>query len=499
MSNNFKSLASILAIGGLIFFAAITPSANTFADDDFLDITVTNRIDFVLPEQDSNNATVSNIQVTNNSDTTSILITNIRASAAAGFTLESFNSAFNTFRANSNHFGIAYDLASGARDLSGSGVITKETIGTSESKTFAFTGKSSIFTSAISTDSNTQMANITFTIESLISNYAVTWDMNGGTGKSGASYPNTLTPGQKVDLSQIEPTRNDWIFDHWEVSSAESASATEYLTDAGLVDLNPGLASSITVRAIWRKKSVTLFTGSGNVDNAMWYTWTWADGGIGHWVAGDTLTGAVIHFENLSNNIIFTRMNPTAVANNNNQPNWNAVWNKSSKIENLVDGSTYTHTGWDGDIMIMTEGPAPIKKYSVTLIPNAAAAMDNPKWYVHSYGTGVPLDWYAGTYENNAIQFSGLGNKVQFVRMDPNATAPCMTASINDPDCTQLWNKSFMLNIQGSTFTITDFIDCADGSGMLCLSGTWSGDITYETVCPTGYSYDTTTGSCKDS
>lgn len=497
MRNNFKYKVSLLAIAA-IFFSAIALSTNTFADS--LDITLTNQINFTLPEQDSNNATISDIQITNNSDTTSILLTNIKASAATGYTLESFNSSFNTFRANSKHIGIAYDLASGARDISGSGITTTETIGTSASKTLAFTGKSSIFTTAITAEDNEYMADIVLTLETLMTDYSVTWDMDGGTGKSGESYPDTLTPGQKVDLSQIEPTRNDWIFDHWEVSSAESASATEYLTDAGRVDLNPGLASSITVRAIWRKKSVTLFTGSGNVDNAMWYVWTWADRESGHWVAGDTLTGAIIHFEGLSNNILFARMNPTAVANNNNQPNWGAVWNQSSNIENLVDGSTYTHTGWGSDdTMIMTEGPAPIKKYSVTLIPNAAAARDNPKWYVHSYGTGVPLDWYAGTYVDNTIQFSGLGNRVQFVRMDPNATAPCMTASLNDPDCTQLWNKSFMLDIQGSTFTITDFIDCADGSSMVCLSGTWSGDITYETVCPTGYSYDTTTGSCKDS
>ncbi|MBQ1564401.1 hypothetical protein IIZ81_03560 [Candidatus Saccharibacteria bacterium] len=496
MRNNFKYKVSLLAIAA-IFFSAIALSTNAFADS--LDITITNQIDFTLLEQDSNNATISDIQITNNSDTTSILLTNIKASAATGYTLESFNSSFNTFRANSKHIGIAYDLASGARDISGRGITTTETIGTSASKTLAFTGKSSIFTTAITAEDNEYMADIVLTLETIMTDYSVTWDMNGGTEKSGASYPNTLTPGQKVDLSQIEPTRSDWIFDHWEVSSAGSASATEYLTDAGLVDLNPGLASSITVKAFWRKKSVTLFTGSGNVNNAMWYTWTWADGESGHWVAGDTLTGAIIHFEDLSNNIIFARMDPAAVANNNNQPDWSAVWNKSSDIKNFIDGSTYTHTGWDDDIMVMTEGPAPIKKYSVTLIPNAAAAMDNPKWYIHSYGTGVPLDWYAGTYVNNTIQFSGLGNRVQFVRMDPNATAPCMTASINDPDCTQLWNKSFMLNIQGSTFTITDFIDCADGSGMLCLSGTWSGDITYETVCPTGYSYDTTTGSCKDS
>lgn len=179
MRNNFKYKVSLLAIAA-IFFSAIALSTNAFADS--LDITITNQIDFTLPEQDSNNATISDIQITNNSDTTSILLTNIKASAATGYTLESFNSSFNTFRANSKHIGIAYDLASGARDISGSGITTTETIGTSASKTLAFTGKSSIFTTAITAEDNEYMADIVLTLETLMTDYSVTWNMNGGTG-----------------------------------------------------------------------------------------------------------------------------------------------------------------------------------------------------------------------------------------------------------------------------------------------------------------------------
>ena len=171
MKGSIKTKAGVLAIGGIILASTLTPSMSAFADGSdsgTLDVTVTNKIDFSLPVKDSNDATVSDIQVTNNSSTASVLVSNIRASAATGYTLESFNSAFNTFSADSRHFGIAYNATSGASDISGSGLTTEESIDISGSKTFSFVGKSSIYSTAIATSNNIHMANITLTMEAVI-------------------------------------------------------------------------------------------------------------------------------------------------------------------------------------------------------------------------------------------------------------------------------------------------------------------------------------------
>lgn len=483
MRNNFKYKVSLLTIAA-IFFSAMTLSTNTFADS--LDITITNRVNFTLPEQDSNNATVSNIQIVNNSDTTSALLTYIGVFPSWSYHLEPFDSAFNTFSANSNHFGVAYNLAAGARDLR-NGVTTKETIETNSTKTLAFTGKSSIFTNAIAASDDIHMANIELTLEALMTDYSITWDMDGGTGKSGASYPSTLTPGQKVDLSQIEPTRTDYIFDHWLVTPSGSGDSTEYISDMGSVDLNPGLAQSITVQAVWRRRRVLLYTGNGDVDGAVWYAWTWrTENGNNvdeRWVEGYPSTGPQIAFSDLSSNVVFVRMDPTS----SNIPSWdwkNTVWNQSLDIIDIQDESAYSVTGWDKNYtpsrMICVPGRIPVYKYSVTLKLNDAAAANHPKWYIHSYGVGVPLGWHAGTYtDDRTVEFNDLGNRVQFVRMDPTTISPCMTATMNDPDCTTLWNKTPMIDIWGSTYEITDFVDCDDDSTMQCIEGEWTGDITY--------------------
>lgn len=75
--------------------------------------------------------------------------------------------------------------------------------------------------------------------------YQVTWEMDGGQKKSGATYPSRLSWGEKIDLSQLTPTREGYTFAGWQIGSSSSTVKT------GSVDLNESKANSVTVKAKW--------------------------------------------------------------------------------------------------------------------------------------------------------------------------------------------------------------------------------------------------------
>ena len=130
-----------------------------------LDVTLTDQVTFSLLSSDTNDAVVSNIQVTNNSSLP-VAVLKIEATAEAGYTLDSFSQLFNTFNADSGHFGIAYTGANqDGQDISGNGLSLNEKINASAVKSLTFKGKSSVYSTAISADQNIHMANIILTID----------------------------------------------------------------------------------------------------------------------------------------------------------------------------------------------------------------------------------------------------------------------------------------------------------------------------------------------
>ena len=90
--------------------------------------------------------------------------------------------------------------------------------------------------------------------------YSVTWNMNGGTAKSGATYPTTLNWGQTVNLSQLTPTRDGYTFTGWSVGSST------YTSDNTTANLNPSNAMAVTVTAQWRQNLVGIHSISNMQD-----------------------------------------------------------------------------------------------------------------------------------------------------------------------------------------------------------------------------------------
>ncbi|MBP5674833.1 InlB B-repeat-containing protein, partial [Candidatus Saccharibacteria bacterium] len=82
--------------------------------------------------------------------------------------------------------------------------------------------------------------------------YAITWNMNSGTAKSGVTYPATSHWGDKIDLSQLTPTRNGYTFAGWSNGSQViDGSETE-------ADINPENNLSTTMTAQWTPTPYTI-------------------------------------------------------------------------------------------------------------------------------------------------------------------------------------------------------------------------------------------------
>lgn len=190
MKNNLKSrVGSIAKIGGTMaaisFLTLSQPASLVFAETaiqngetDFpfnltlnptaLDVTVTDSVSFGISEADSNDATVSSISIDNELQAVPVIVSNIRATAAEGFTLQPFDSDFRSFAVDSNNFGIAFtgfeNTTNETHDLSGAGYDIDQEISADSSLAINFKGLSSAFSQAKTQEDNTQIANIILTI-----------------------------------------------------------------------------------------------------------------------------------------------------------------------------------------------------------------------------------------------------------------------------------------------------------------------------------------------
>ena len=77
--------------------------------------------------------------------------------------------------------------------------------------------------------------------------YGVTWDLDGGTAATGATYPSSLGFGQTLDLSALTPTKSGYILTGWS-NGTNTFIGTE--TDA---DINPNSLASLTMTAQWEQ------------------------------------------------------------------------------------------------------------------------------------------------------------------------------------------------------------------------------------------------------
>ena len=76
--------------------------------------------------------------------------------------------------------------------------------------------------------------------------YAVNWDLDGGTAKEGATYPTSLNWEEELDLSELTPT-GEGIFIGW-TNGVDEFSKTETAAN-----INPNNLTSITLTAIWAR------------------------------------------------------------------------------------------------------------------------------------------------------------------------------------------------------------------------------------------------------
>lgn len=91
-------------------------------------------------------------------------------------------------------------------------------------------------------------------VDSTCLSYSATWDYNEGTKKADVTYPTTINYGQKIDLTELTPTRNGYRFTGWTVShDGGSHDFTGEETDA---DLNEDVATDITITANWVDVSI---------------------------------------------------------------------------------------------------------------------------------------------------------------------------------------------------------------------------------------------------
>lgn len=90
--------------------------------------------------------------------------------------------------------------------------------------------------------------------------YGLTWDMDGGTRKSGATYPTSLSWGATVNLSQLTPTRDGYTFAGW------TNGSSDFTGSETAANLNPNNALTVTIKALWVKTVVNFdYTGGEQI------------------------------------------------------------------------------------------------------------------------------------------------------------------------------------------------------------------------------------------
>ena len=87
--------------------------------------------------------------------------------------------------------------------------------------------------------------------------YGVNWNLNNGTAASGKTYPTTLHYGDKINLAELAPTRENYIFTGW------SNGSTTFDGSETNANINPYNASNLTMTAQW-EQAVFDFDYTGN-------------------------------------------------------------------------------------------------------------------------------------------------------------------------------------------------------------------------------------------
>lgn len=77
--------------------------------------------------------------------------------------------------------------------------------------------------------------------------YGITWDLDGGTAATGATYPASLTFGSTLDLTSLTPTKEGYEFTGWS-NGTNTFDGTETAAD-----INPSSAPSLTMTAQWEQ------------------------------------------------------------------------------------------------------------------------------------------------------------------------------------------------------------------------------------------------------
>jgi len=85
----------------------------------------------------------------------------------------------------------------------------------------------------------------TMTPKSGCNSYSVTWNYDGGTAKSGATYPTSLSWGQTVNLSTLTPTKSGYTFAGW------TNGTSTFTGSETAANLNSANAKSVTLTAQW--------------------------------------------------------------------------------------------------------------------------------------------------------------------------------------------------------------------------------------------------------
>lgn len=85
--------------------------------------------------------------------------------------------------------------------------------------------------------------------------YDLKWNLNGGTGASGASYTDqTINYGNTINLQNYTPTRTGYTFAGWK----SSATNNTFPASATTTDVNPTNAIEVTLTAQWTPVNYTI-------------------------------------------------------------------------------------------------------------------------------------------------------------------------------------------------------------------------------------------------
>lgn len=141
-----------------------------------VDVTLTDHVT-ISGNQDSVDATISPITVTNNLDSGEVTITGIQAESVGDkYSLEEYSQDFTTFSADSHKYALAYETS----DLS-TGTELEDLLAPSESKNYEFSGKLSVSTEPITQEDAQQIGNLIFTVSVSIDESDPIPDITDGT------------------------------------------------------------------------------------------------------------------------------------------------------------------------------------------------------------------------------------------------------------------------------------------------------------------------------